>query len=499
MKNNFTANKLYVQGMTCTGCETRIENVLRKLDGVTDVKASYTSSTVYVAYDKSKLNLDKIIETVEKLDYKIKGVEDEKNAGYDKRENFAPENGSKTETGQLLGIIIVFLAFLLIIKNGRVFNFIPEIDRSMSYGLLFVAGLLTSLHCVAMCGGINMSVCMQYKSAGGKSKALGSSDGKTGKAVEFEQLMPSFLYNLGRVISYTVVGGVVGALGSVISFSGAAKGVVAIISGVFMVIMGLNMLNIFPVLRKITPRMPKIFGRKISNAKNKGPLLVGLLNGFMPCGPLQAMQLYALGTGSFIAGATSMFMFSMGTVPLMFGLGAISSIAGGKFTQKMMRISAVLVIVLGVVMFNRGLSLSGYSFPIFYADSAKGASIARIEGDVQVVETQLEPGRYAPIVVQKGIPVKWTIKANKEDLNGCNNAIVAREFGIDNRKLEVGDNIIEFTPAREGEFVYSCWMGMIHGYIKVVNDINEIDQDDINLKNEGFNLNKILPKGCCGI
>jgi len=56
---------------------------------------------------------------VEKLDYKIKGVEDEKNAGYDKRENFAPENGSKTETGQLLGIIIVFLAFLLIIKNGR--------------------------------------------------------------------------------------------------------------------------------------------------------------------------------------------------------------------------------------------------------------------------------------------------------------------------------------------------------------------------------------------
>jgi len=84
-------------------------------------------------------------------------------------------------------------------------------------------------------------------------------------------------------------------------------------------------------------------------------------------------------------------------------------------------------------------------------------------------------------------------------LNGCNNAIVAREFGIDNRKLEVGDNIIEFTPAREGEFVYSCWMGMIHGYIKVVNDINEIDQDDINLKNEGFNLNKILPKGCCGI
>jgi len=98
--------------------------------------------------------------------------------------------------------------------------------------------------------------------------------------------------------------------------------------------------------------MPKIFGRKISNAKNKGPLLVGLLNGFMPCGPLQAMQLYALGTGSFIAGATSMFMFSWGRFLLCLAWGN-KLIAGGKFTQKMMRISAVLVIVLGVVMFNR--------------------------------------------------------------------------------------------------------------------------------------------------
>lgn len=240
----------------------------------------------------------------------------------------------------------------------------------MSYGLLFVVGLLTSLHCIAMCGGINMSVCIKYNAGSGKSETCGETNGEAKKQVEFAHLMPSFLYNLGRVISYTVVGGVVGALGSAIGFSGAAKGAVAIISGVFMIIMGLNMLNLFPVLRKISPRMPKIFGSKISNAKNKGPLLVGLLNGLMPCGPLQAMQLYALGTGSFVAGAASMFMFSLGTVPLMFVLGAISSVVSGKFTKKMMKVSAVLVIVLGVVMLNRGLSLSGYNLPLFNADLA---------------------------------------------------------------------------------------------------------------------------------
>ena len=104
-------------------------------------------------------------------------------------------------------------------------------------------------------------------------------------------------------------------------------GIFAILSGVFMVIMGLNMLNVIPWLKKINPHMPKIFGRKIQGSKGKhGPFIVGLLNGLMPCGPLQAMQLYALGTGSFLMGAASMFVFSLGTVPLMFGFGALSSL-----------------------------------------------------------------------------------------------------------------------------------------------------------------------------
>ena len=73
------------------------------------------------------------------------------------------------------------------------------------------------------------------------------------------------------------------------------------------------------------------------------------------CGPLQAMQLYALGTGSMLTGALSMFLFSLGTVPLMFGFGAISSVFKQQFNQKMLKVSAILVMLLGVVMLNRGL------------------------------------------------------------------------------------------------------------------------------------------------
>lgn len=484
MEQKLLRKILQVDGMTCTGCETRIENILKKLDGIIDVKAIYSSSNVYVTYDLNRINLNSIIEAVEKLDYRIKNKPD----GTGTKAIEAKPAGNKPDhmgVGQIAGIIIIIFALYMIIKNTVGFNFIPQVDQSMGYGILFFIGLLTSLHCVAMCGGINLSVCVQYKTSGGDSKAA--------------KLKPSLLYNAGRVISYTIVGGIVGGLGSVISFSGTAKGIVAILSGVFMVIMGINMLNIFPVLRKLNPRMPKIFAKKVhENSGNRGPLMVGLLNGLMPCGPLQAMQIYALGTGSIMAGALSMFLFSLGTVPLMFGFGAVSSFLSGKFTHKMMKVSAALVLVLGIIMLNRGLALSGFNTNIVLGATSAASGVAKIEGSVQVITTNLESGRYAPIIVQKGIPVKWTISAAKSDLNGCNNSINIPEYGIENKKLVAGDNIIEFTPDQEGNFIYTCWMGMISSNIKVVSDLSNVSSGDI-AANDNTSSQGALGSsgGCC--
>lgn len=466
MSQNNEEIVLHVENMTCTGCETRIENALHKLEGIIEVKAIYSSSNVYVTYDNSKIGIDEIVASIEKIDYKVinksSNIEDTTEKSDD--DLVVEHKQNKAKVGQMIGIGVIILALYLIINNTIGFNFIPEINQSMGYGLLFMVGLLTSLHCVAMCGGINLSVCMQYKTEEDGSK--------------FAKLKPSLLYNLGRVISYTTLGGIVGALGSVVSLSGTAKGIVSVLSGVFMVIMGINMLNIFPALRKFNPRLPKFLGKKVhSNANKKGPLIVGLLNGLMPCGPLQAMQLYALGTGSFVAGALSMFIFSIGTVPLMFGFGAISSLISGKFTHKMMKVSAVLVIVLGFFMLNRGLNLSGLGF-VSSSASTGDSSIAKIENGVQLVSTELEPGGYTPIIVQKGIPVKWTIKVEKGDLNGCNNPITIPQY---NRqvKLKIGDNLIEFTPEKEGDIIYTCWMGMISSRIRVVSDINNVSAEDI--------------------
>ncbi len=451
---------LQIEGMTCTSCEMRIENALKKLEGIVNAKAIFSSSNVYITYDVKVIRLDRIIEEIEKHDYKVKNKPTQQVVT---RTDVKKISDDKIPVNQLLGMGIILFALYVIIKNTIGFNFIPEVNQSMGYGLLFLVGLLTSLHCIAMCGGLSLSQCVSYKPA--TSAPASSAPNKLSK------LKPSLLYNCGRVISYTIIGGIVGALGSVIPFSGAAKGIVAIASGLFMVVMGLNMLNIFPWLRRLNPRIPKIFGNKIHNNDGKyGPFYVGLLNGLMPCGPLQAMQIYALGTGSFAAGAISMFLFSLGTVPLMFGFGAISSLISGKFTHKMLKASAMLVMVLGIVMVNRGLALSGVNMA--YTSSRPG-NIASIEGNVQLVATSLESGRYSPIVVQKGIPVKWTITVEKGDLNGCNNPVTIPEYDLQ-KELVIGDNLIEFTPESEGNILYTCWMGMIRSNITVVSDLSKV-------------------------
>jgi plastocyanin domain-containing protein len=135
-------------------------------------------------------------------------------------------------------------------------------------------------------------------------------------------------------------------------------------------------------------------------------------------------------------------------------------------------------------MTNRGLALSGVNIPV--ASSGSG-SVAKIEGGVQVVTTSMESGRYSPVIVQKGIPVKWTIKVEKGDLNGCNNPVTIPQYNIQ-KKLVVGDNIIEFTPESEGNILYTCWMGMISSNIKVVPDLSKVSDKDLQNSGNGGTL-----------
>lgn len=439
---------LNVEGMTCTGCENKIESKLKKTDGLIISRASYNNGTVKITYDRNVISLKNIKKIIDQLGYRVIESKDLKNSSKD-------DTLDKILDVATIALVMYFIYhFALRFGLLNIFNNFPQAEVGMSFGLLFVVGVFTSIHCVAMCGGINLSQTV-------------STQKSDNAKITRKSLMPSFLYNSGRVVSYTLVGAFVGALGSVVSFSGYAKGIVAILAGGFMIIMGINMLNIFPSLKKLNPRLPRFIVNFMNHEKIKSnsQFYVGLLNGLMPCGPLQAMQLYALSTGDPIKGALSMFFFGLGTTPLMFGLGAISSILSKKFTNKMLQVSAVLVVVLGFFMFQTGLGVSGIEIPVLSGNSQTVDNVGVIDTDgIQRVTSNITSNSYESISIQSGVKTQWTINVDQGDLSGCNNRILIRSFGAE-IPLQVGDNIIEFTPTEKGTFTFTCWMGMIRSRI----------------------------------
>ena len=447
--------RLAVDGMSCSTCERRIEKAVGAIDGVIGVRASASLGEVRIICDPRGVARSAI-------DAAIHG------AGYQVRTDPPPERGSIL---WFLGLLAVVAAVYLLLRYTVGFTFLPSVNQSMGYGLIFVVGLLTSLHCVAMCGGIVLSQGIRKETRATAPRLT-------------ERLLPNLLYNGGRVVSYTIIGGAVGALGSVLSLSTTLKGILPVAAGVSMLFLGVRMLGIFPWLSRLKLAIPGIpRGRLGAAAARRGPFVVGLLNGLMPCGPLQTMQVYALGTGSFLAGALSMFLFSVGTVPLLLGLGAVSTLLSARFNRRMIQASGVLVLALGLLMFGRGLNLFGVSLPsapvvATAATVPSGVAVARLQAGYQEVRTIVEANAYQPFVVQVGIPVRWTVSVKASDLNSCNGTLTVPQLGI--RKVLVpGDNLIQFTPDHAGAIVYTCWMGMIRSRIQVVADVAAVGQGDI--------------------
>jgi sulfite exporter TauE/SafE/copper chaperone CopZ len=428
--------QLNVSNMRCSSCEQRIRSALKEMKGVLKQNVDYRSGTVRFTLDTRIAREEDVRSGIEALGYRF----------------------STNKYSRLAGYAIILVALYFLFTKSGLSAIIPEISDSMSYSLLFLVGLLTSVHCLAMCGGISM-----YQSIDNEITAT---------APSVRAMKPALLYNAGRVTSYTLIGGIVGLLGSVFSVSVRIQATIFVVAGVVMFFLGLRMLDVFPWLKKLSLRLPSRIPLKRSGMS---PFIVGLLNGFMPCGPLQSMQIYALGTGSFFGGAVSMFFFASGTVPLMFGLGAAGSLLVRRFAGKIATVSALLILLLSALMIGHGMNLAGFSAP---ALSGGSSNIAVAKAGMQFVSSSAGPNSYEPIIIQRGSPVTWTISVSASDLNGCNSTLTVPAFDI-RRKLQPGENIIEFMPEQSGSIVFTCWMGMISSVIKVVDDMSVYSEKDV--------------------
>ena len=198
-----------IGGMTCINCQNRIEKMLQETAGIESAAVSYASEMAIITYDEALINCGEIAALIEGLGYEVRG--DERAV----TESGVHRSTSSGKAGSLrpVGYLVIILALYMLVRQFGVSTLaaaFPLARVGMGYGMLFVIGLITSVHCAAMCGGINLSQCLPVGARGDVAKT----------AKKLTALVPAILYNGGRVISYTVIGALAGALGAVVTFTG---------------------------------------------------------------------------------------------------------------------------------------------------------------------------------------------------------------------------------------------------------------------------------------
>ena len=215
----------------------------------------------------------------------------------------------------------------------------PVMSAGMSLLQVLLLGMVTSVHCLGMCGGIAMA------QGGGIDVGRGA------------ELRAAAAYNLGRVAAYTAVGALCGGLGAAISYGAQTKSMVFTLAGAAVALMGVNLSGSAPALRRLAAQL---MPRRRGLPKGGAPLIAGLATGLMPCGSLYAMWTYAVGTGSAVRGAAVMLCFALGTVPALFLLGVCKGLVPPKLKKYAARVSSVLVTAMGLKMLIAGLKLGNF-------------------------------------------------------------------------------------------------------------------------------------------
>ncbi len=330
---------LYVHGMHCAACEMLIEDKLAAIEGVSGVKAHLDKRTVECscALDVDDEHLAQLLTPhVEGYGYAIATHPEKK--GVEWKEFYAA----------LPIALIVVIAFFALQKAGVV-NLVQA--DSVTLPVAFLIGIVASLStCMAVVGGLVLSMSANY----GK-QAAGN--------------IPHFSFHLGRLIGFFVLGGLIGLLGSAFVLTPTISFVLSLAIGIVMILMGINLLDIWPSSASWQLRMPRFFSTAALQSKFSGryaPFVIGAATFFLPCGCTQSMQVYSLSTGSPLAGALTMLAFALGTLPVLallsFGTG---NVAQGKHRGIFFKAAGTIVILFSLLNFYGGLVAIGLLPPVF--------------------------------------------------------------------------------------------------------------------------------------
>lgn len=330
----------HIQGMHCKSCTALTEGELMDLPEVTHAESSLKTHTVDVTGEFGGQTPNEIASYL---------TEPLKRHGYSLHLEKQAHRVRWADFTYAIPVAAVFIGLFIVLQKLGIVNLAGT--GEMTYTTAFVIGLVASVStCMAVVGGLVLSMSASYA--------------KEGKGVR-----PQILFHIGRLVSFFVLGGVIGAVGSAFQLGGTGTFVLSFIVAIILLMLGLNLLDVFPWTKKLLPTLPASFSKRVTRLKGANniltPLLIGAATFILPCGFTQSMQLYSLTTGSFLEGAVTMTIFALGTLPVL-ALLSFSSLSIKKMqTGAFYKTAGLVVIFFGLFNLMNSLVAAGLISPLF--------------------------------------------------------------------------------------------------------------------------------------
>jgi sulfite exporter TauE/SafE/copper chaperone CopZ len=331
----------HVQGMHCTACTVLTESELAEHPRVFSAHSSLQSHTVTIQGDfgdQSPENIAKELSgLLAKHDYRLSVEKQEQSKNW-------------SEFKIALPLALVFGGGFVLLQKAGLVDLIHA--SSVSFGTAFLVGIVASLStCMAVVGGLVLSLSATFAKQG-------------------DRIRPQIYFHMSRIISFFVLGGLIGAIGASFTLSTTGIFIMSLLIGVVMFILGINLLDVFPWAKKLQPSLPKFFSRNAREISKFNhtftPLFVGMMTFFLPCGFTQSMQLYTLSTGSFLSGGLTMLSFALGTLPVLALLSFSSfSIQRSAKSGIFFKTAGLVVIMFAVFNLINSLVVIGLISPLF--------------------------------------------------------------------------------------------------------------------------------------
>lgn len=447
---------VHITGMHCRSCEILIEDEMLKIPGVEKCVVSHTKGTAEI-YHNNGLDGQSVSQAIGTVGYQVG------------KENRPWLSKNPSNYADLLTAAGILFFIYLVANNLGLFNLVKSTSNNFaSLPVVLLIGLTAGFStCMALVGGLILGASAKFAE-------------KHPTATPLQKFKPHIFFNIGRIASYTLLGGVIGLAGSFFSLSPTVLGFLTIVVGGVMFLLGAQLIDISPKLNKINITLPKFISRALGIKEHSekeyshtNSMIAGAMTFFLPCGFSQAMQLYAISTGDPVKGAITMGAFALGTAPGLLGIGGLTSVVKGAFAKSFFKFAGIIVIVLAVFNISNGYNLTGLAFASPFSNKTGSANLADpnvvLEQGVQIVRMTQNASGYSPntFTIKKGIPVKWVVTS--VDVNTCASSIVSSPLNI-RASLNLGENVFEFTPQQTGVIKFSCSMGMYRGAFNVVND-----------------------------